>query len=80
MILRTMITFVFFTLGLGFLVLVSHLVRPGPAKYDIWSACLEVLSWRPYQLLVGVNLFLGIRKVMMRLFDKDVQTNSTGLT
>jgi hypothetical protein len=31
-------------------------------------------------LLVGVNLFLGIRKVMMRLFDKDVQTNSTGLT
>jgi predicted unusual protein kinase regulating ubiquinone biosynthesis (AarF/ABC1/UbiB family) len=80
MILRTMITFVFFTLGAGFLVLVSHLLRPGPAKYDIWSACVEVLSWRPYQLLVGLNLFLGIRKVMMRLFDKDVQTNSTGLT
>ena len=80
MILRTMITFVFFTLGAGFLVLLSHLVRPGPAQYDIWSACKEVLSWRPYQFLVGLNLFLSIRKIMMRLFDKDVQNNATGLT
>jgi predicted unusual protein kinase regulating ubiquinone biosynthesis (AarF/ABC1/UbiB family) len=78
--LRTMITFVFFTLGAAFLVLASHLVRPGPSVHNIWSACEEVLSWWPYQLLVGFNLFLSIRKIMMRLFDKDVRTNSTGLT
>ena len=79
-ILRTMITFVFFTLGAGFLVLVWHLFRPGLGEYDIWGACKEVLSWGPYQFLVGLNLFLSIRKIMMRLFDKDVQTGATGLT
>jgi len=79
-ILRTMITFVFFTLGAGFLVLMWRLVGHGQAGYDIWSACKEVLSWGPYQLLVGLNLFLSIRKIMMRLFDKDVQTSATGLS
>ncbi|HWE49965.1 MAG TPA: AarF/UbiB family protein [Bryobacteraceae bacterium] len=42
---------------------------------DIWSACKEVLMWGPYQFLIGVNLFLSIRKVMMRMFDKDVKTS-----
>ena len=80
-ILRTMLTFVFFTLGLGFGVLVWHFVKPSAhGAFDIWSACKEVLLWGPYQVLVGLNLFLSIRKIMMRLFDKDVQTNQTGLT
>jgi ubiquinone biosynthesis protein len=80
-ILRTMLTFVFFTLGLGFCVLVWHFVKPSVhGAFDIWSACKEVLLWGPYQVLVGLNLFLSIRKIMMRLFDKDVQTNQTGLT
>jgi len=56
-------------------------VKPSAnSAFDIWSACKEVLFWGPYQLLVGFNLFLSIRKIMMRLFDKDVQTNQTGLT
>jgi ubiquinone biosynthesis protein len=80
-ILRTMLTFVFFTLGLGFCVLIWHFVKPSAnSAFDIWSACKEVLLWGPYQVLVGLNLFLSIRKIMMRLFDKDVQTNQTGLT
>jgi hypothetical protein len=80
-ILKTMITFVFFTLGAGFAVLLYHVLKPGGAPgIDIWTACKEVLTWRPYQLLIGLNLFLSIRRVMMRLFDKDVQTGATGLT
>jgi len=79
-ILRTMITFIFFTLGAGFLVLVWNLTRRTHTAYDIWSSCIEVLRWGPYQFMIGLNLFLSIRKIMMRLFDKDVSTNSTGLT
>lgn len=79
-ILRTLITFVFFTLGAGILLLVWRLLPPRQAEYDIWHACKEVLLWGPYQFLVGLNLFLSIRKVMMRLYDKDVQTNATGLS
>jgi predicted unusual protein kinase regulating ubiquinone biosynthesis (AarF/ABC1/UbiB family) len=79
-ILRTFITFVFFTLGAGFLVLVWNLTRRTNMNYDIWSACVQVLRWGPYQFLIGLNLFLSIRKIMMRLFDKDVQTSSTGLS
>jgi len=78
--LRTLLTFIFFTLGAGFLVLGWHLLKSGTVGLDIWSACREVLFWGPYQLLVGFNLFLSIRKIMMRLFDKDVQARGTGLT
>ncbi len=79
-ILRTMITFAFFTLVAGFMDLSFHLVRHERSVPSIWMACMEVLKWGPYQFLIGVNLFLGIRKVMMRLFDKDVKTSSTGLS
>jgi predicted unusual protein kinase regulating ubiquinone biosynthesis (AarF/ABC1/UbiB family) len=78
--LRTLLTFIFFTLGAGFLVLVWHLLKSRTVGFDIWSACKEVLFWGPYQLLVGFNLFLSIRKIMMRLFDKDVQASGTGLS
>jgi ubiquinone biosynthesis protein len=78
--LRTMILFVFFTLVGGFGVLGWNLVRYGAVGFDIWGACQLVLKWGPYQVMVGFNLFLSIRKVMMRLFDKDVQTSATGLT
>jgi ubiquinone biosynthesis protein len=77
--LRTWITFVFFTLGSGFLLLLWHLVRRDAPVPDIWNACLQVLEWGPYQFLIGLNLFLAIRKIMMRLFDKDIKGSSTGL-
>ena len=79
-ILRTMILFAFFTLGAGFLDLGYHLVKHQGNVSSIWTACLEVLKWGPYQFVIGLNLFLSIRKVMMRLFDKDVKTSSTGLS
>jgi hypothetical protein len=47
---------------------------------SIWQACREVLSWPSAQLLIGLVLFLNIRRVMIRLFDKDVRANTTGLT
>jgi predicted unusual protein kinase regulating ubiquinone biosynthesis (AarF/ABC1/UbiB family) len=79
-ILRTMILFAFFTLGAGFLDLGYHLVKHQGNVTSIWTACLEVLKWGPYQFVIGLNLFLSIRKVMMRLFDKDVKTGGTGLS
>lgn len=78
-ILRTIITFIFFTLGSGFLLLLWHLVRRDAPVPDIWNACIQVLRWGPYQFVIGLNLFLAIRKIMMRLFDKDIQKSSTGL-
>ena len=79
-VLRGMVTFVFFTMAAGFALLGWRVLTSGSTGFDIWSACKEVLSWRSYQLLIGLNLFLSIRKVMIRLFDKDVRTNATGLT
>jgi ubiquinone biosynthesis protein len=80
-ILRTLVTFVFFTLGAGFFVFLWHLLNPASGSgISIWGACKVVLMWGPYQFLIGLNLFLSIRKIMMRLFDKDVHANATGLT
>jgi hypothetical protein len=79
-ILRTMITFAFFTLVAGFMDLSFHLVKHDRSVPSIWMACMEVLRWGSYQFIIGMNLFLAIRKVMMRLFDKDVKTSSTGLS
>ena len=45
---------------------------------DIWNACKQVLSWGPYQFVIGLNLFLAIRKIMMRLFDKDIREELDG--
>jgi len=78
--LRSLIMFVFFTLVAGFLNLGWHLIHQDRSVFDIWEACKEVLMWRPYQFLVGLNVFLSIRKVMMRLFDKDVNSGATGFS
>ncbi len=40
---------------------------------DIWGAAREVISFTPYQFLVGIIVFLDIRKVMFRFFDKDIK-------
>lgn len=81
--LRGVLTFVFSTLAGGFGVLGYRLLTLGShglAHLDIWGACLEVLSYRPYQMLIGVIIFLNIRRVMFRFFDKDIRTDTSGLT
>ena len=53
-----------------------HLVTRGPT-IGIWQAVLQVLGWTPYQFLVGVKLFLDIRKVLFRFFDKDIKERNS---
>jgi len=55
-------------------------VTRAPGQLTFWQACLEVLSWHSSQFLVGAVLLLNIRRVMIRLFDKDVGGNTTGLS
>jgi ubiquinone biosynthesis protein len=78
--LRGAILFVFVTMAGGFTLLGWRLLTHASGQMTIWQACLRVLAWGPSQLLVGCVLFLNIRRVMIRLFDKDVRTNTTGLT
>jgi predicted unusual protein kinase regulating ubiquinone biosynthesis (AarF/ABC1/UbiB family) len=78
--LRGAVLFVFFTMTGGFGLLAWRQLTGAEGRFTIWQACIEVLSWHSSQLLVGVVLLLNIRRVMIRLFDKDVRTNTTGLT
>jgi len=78
--LKGAIMFVFFTMAGGFGLLAWRLLTKAEGHLSIWQACREVLSWPSAQLLIGLILFLNIRRVMIRLFDKDVRANTTGLT
>jgi len=78
--LRGAILFVFFTMSGGFGLLGWRLLTHAEGTLTIWQACVEVLTWYPSQMLIGLILLLNIRRVMIRLFDKDVRTNTTGLT
>jgi predicted unusual protein kinase regulating ubiquinone biosynthesis (AarF/ABC1/UbiB family) len=74
--LRGTITFTATTLGCGFAYLAWGLLahtEQGFGQIDIWHACLIVLKWRPYQFLTGLILFLDIRRIMFRFFDKDIR-------
>ena len=70
--LRGVLTFSVTTLGISFGLLGYRLITNHPG-IDIWGAALEVVRYRPYQFLVGVIVFLDIRKVMFRFFDKDIK-------
>ena len=74
--LRGCLTFSVTTLSLGFGLVGLHLVTRAPT-IGIWQAVLEVLRWTPYQFLVGVKLFLDIRKVLFRFFDKDIKERNS---
>ena len=74
--LRGCLTFAVTTLSLGFVLVGIHLVTRGPT-IGIWQAVLQVLGWTPYQFLVGVKLFLDIRKVLFRFFDKDIKERNS---
>jgi len=74
--LRGCLTFSVTTLSLGFGLVGLHLVTGAPT-IGIWHAVLEVLRWTPYQFLVGVKLFLDIRKVLFRFFDKDIKERNS---
>jgi predicted unusual protein kinase regulating ubiquinone biosynthesis (AarF/ABC1/UbiB family) len=74
--LRGVLTFSVTTLGLGFGLVGWQLLSSG-ATNGIWHACLAVLGWTPYQFLVGVKLFLDIRKVLFRFFDKDIKERNS---
>ncbi|MGA2219174.1 MAG: AarF/UbiB family protein, partial [Terracidiphilus sp.] len=74
--LRGTLTFSVTTLGLGFGLVGWRLVSRGNT-IGIWGAVLEVLRWTPYQFLVGVKLFLDIRKVLFRFFDKDIKERNS---
>lgn len=39
---------------------------------NIWDAARDVLTWPVYQFFLALKLFLDIRKVMFRFYDKDV--------
>jgi ubiquinone biosynthesis protein len=70
--LRGVLTFWVTTLGLSFALLGYRLITRHPGL-DIWGAALEVIRYRPYQFLVGIVVFLDIRRVMFRFFDKDIK-------
>jgi predicted unusual protein kinase regulating ubiquinone biosynthesis (AarF/ABC1/UbiB family) len=74
--LRAILTFWVTTLGLAFGVVAWHLIHDH-RQIGIWRACLEVIGYTPYQFLVGVNIFLDIRKVMFRFFDKDIKERNS---
>jgi predicted unusual protein kinase regulating ubiquinone biosynthesis (AarF/ABC1/UbiB family) len=78
--LRGILTFSVTTLSLGFCLVAYHLVWKGShglAPIGIWQAVNQVVRWTPYQFVVGVNLFLDIRKVMFRFFDKDIKERNS---
>jgi len=77
--LRGVLTFSVTTLGLGFGLLGWRVVTTGAqaGQFGIWHACYDVLMWTPYQFLLGVKLFLDIRKVLFRFFDKDIKERNS---
>jgi ubiquinone biosynthesis protein len=77
--LRGVLTFSVTTLGLGFALLAYRILTKGShaGQFGIWNACFEVLMWTPYQFLCGVKLFLDIRKVLFRFFDKDIKERNS---
>ena len=78
--LRGVLTFSVTTMSLGFCLVAYHLVWRGAhglAPIGIWQAVKEVLRWTPYQFVVGVKLFLDIRKVLFRFFDKDIKERNS---
>jgi predicted unusual protein kinase regulating ubiquinone biosynthesis (AarF/ABC1/UbiB family) len=78
--LRALLTFSVTTLGLAFGLVAWRLITKGShgsAQIGIWQACLEIVMWTPYQFLVGVNLFLDIRKILFRFFDKDIKERNS---
>ena len=42
-------------------------------QVDVKTAVLTVINFKPYQFLVGLIVFLDLRRVMYRFFDKDIQ-------
>jgi predicted unusual protein kinase regulating ubiquinone biosynthesis (AarF/ABC1/UbiB family) len=70
--LRGVLTFAVTTLGISFGLLAYRLITNHPG-IDIWGAALQVVRYRPYQFIVGIIVFLDIRKVMFRFFDKDIK-------
>ena len=78
--LRGILTFSVTTLSLGFCLVGWQLVTKGShgvAPIGIWQAVKTLITWTPYQFVVGVNHFLDIRKVMFRFFDKDIKERNS---
>jgi predicted unusual protein kinase regulating ubiquinone biosynthesis (AarF/ABC1/UbiB family) len=77
--LRGVLTFSVTTLSLGFCLVAWRVVTKGSyaGQFGIWHACFDVLMWTPYQFLLGVKLFLDIRKVLFRFFDKDIKERNS---
>jgi predicted unusual protein kinase regulating ubiquinone biosynthesis (AarF/ABC1/UbiB family) len=77
--LRGVLTFSVTTLSLGFCLVAWRVITKGShaGQFGIWDACFDVLMWTPYQFLLGVKLFLDIRKVLFRFFDKDIKERNS---
>jgi ubiquinone biosynthesis protein len=72
--LRGILRFSLTTVTLAFLNLAWDAFQTKTFHYDIYESALQVLRFKPFQFLLGVNLMLDIRKVMFRFFDKDVSS------
>lgn len=73
--LRGVLQFSVTTLGMAFATLVWQSFQSGKYQVNhfvVLDAVASVLSWAPYQFFLGIKLFLDIRKVMFRFYDKDV--------
>jgi predicted unusual protein kinase regulating ubiquinone biosynthesis (AarF/ABC1/UbiB family) len=79
--LRGILGFVFGTLLLSFIWISYRVFYLGEplAQVDLAATCLSVVSWRPFQFLIGTFMFLNIRRVLFRFFDKDVSSSGSGL-
>jgi len=79
--LRGILGFVFGTLLLSFIWISYRVFYLGEplAQVDLAATCLSVVSWRPFQFMIGTFMFLNIRRVLFRFFDKDVSSSGSGL-
>jgi predicted unusual protein kinase regulating ubiquinone biosynthesis (AarF/ABC1/UbiB family) len=76
------LTFVFSTLSAGFALVAYRILHDGLSldQVDFGGACVEILHWRSYQFLIGLVVYLNIRRIMFRFFDKDIKGGTSGLT
>lgn len=81
--LRGVLTYTVTTLGLAWGLVGIRLLGPlllngqhvDIHQVDIREAVFDVIMWRPYQFLVGIIVFLDIRRVMFRFFDTDIRSS-----
>jgi len=75
-IIRGTLRFILATLGGAFLVMGYSLLKYGQ-RPDIMHASVQVLRYWPFQVLVALMVLFNTRRIMFRLFDKDVRGQSS---